>query len=222
MEAVEKAIQNQVLKVAETVEQQVDAEIQALEKLDIDDIEKLREKRLQDMKKQAKQHQEWLAMGHGEYSELTEEKEFFDVAKKSQKIVCHFYKSDTPRCKIVDHHLKNLCRSHIETRFCKLDVNRAPFLTGRLRIKVIPTIVLVNDGKTKDYIVGFTDLGNCDDFSTAMMEWRIAQSGAINYNGDLLQPPEEGKRSKKSVFISKKQTIRGKASDSDDDDDDYQ
>lgn len=30
------------------------------------------------------------------------------------------------------------------------------------RIKVIPTIVLIKDAKSKDYIVGFTDLGEAD------------------------------------------------------------
>jgi hypothetical protein len=69
--------------------------------------------------------------GHGEYTEIPEEKEFFEVTKKSKDIVCHFYKSDSPRCKIVDHHLKILCRSHLEARFCKIDVERCPFLTRK-------------------------------------------------------------------------------------------
>lgn len=69
----------------------------------------------------------------------------------------------------------------MEAKFCKVNAEKSPFLTQRLRIKVIPTIALVKDSKTKDFIVGFSDLGNCDDFSTEMMEWRIAQSGAIDY-----------------------------------------
>ena len=32
-----------------------------------------------------------------------------------------------------------------------------------------------------DYIVGFDDLGGTDDFSTDMMEWRIARADVINY-----------------------------------------
>lgn len=82
-------------------------------------------------------------------------------------------------------HLKLLAPKHIETRFCKVNAEKSPFLTQRLRIKVIPTIALIKDGKTKDYIIGFTDLGNRDDFSTEMMEWRIAQSGAIDYKVNL-------------------------------------
>lgn len=219
---VQEAIQGQIIKV---VEQCVDAELEALEaveKLDEDDLDKLREKRLADMKRHAKQLQEWKALGHGEYSELTEEKEFFEAGKTSKAIVCHFYKDGSQRCKIVDHHLRRLAPKHPEARFCKLNVERAPFLTERLRIRVIPTIALVAGSKTKDYIVGFTDLGNRDDFTTGILEWRIAQSGAIKYSGDLLHPPdpeEEGDWEEvgpiRKVQKEKKGTIRG-GTDSDD------
>lgn len=60
-------------------------------------------------------------------------------------------------------------------------MDKAPFLTDRLRIKVIPTLALVKDGKTKDYIVGFTDLGNTDEFPTEVLEWRLGCSDIINY-----------------------------------------
>lgn len=70
---------------------------------------------------------------------------------------------------------------------------------------------MVVDSKTKDYIVGFTDLGNCDDYSTEILEWRIAQAGAINYNGDLVYPPDKKKMQK---HVTKK-TIRGRDSDDD-------
>ncbi|XP_015111153.1 thioredoxin domain-containing protein 9 isoform X1 [Diachasma alloeum] len=217
----EGVIQQKVLEVAKQVESQLDAEIEALENLDIDDIEKLREKRLQEMKKVHQQKQAWLAAGHGEYTEIPDEKGFFDVSKKSKNIVCLFYKDGSPRCKIADKHLQILAKKHVEARFCKLNVERCPFLTERLRIKVIPTIALISDSKTKDYIVGFTDLGNCDDFSTEMMEWRIAQSGAISYTGDLLNPPEKGKKSSNLLVGNKKsKTIRGRTNSDDSGSDD--
>lgn len=85
----------------------------------------------------------------------------------------------------------------------------------RLRIKIIPTIALIVDSQTKDYIVGFTDLGNCDDFTTATMEARIALSGAIDHHDDNMI---EGcsKRAWMS-HIAKPKTIKGKSHDSDDD-----
>lgn len=82
-----------------------------------------------------------------------------------------------------------------------------------MKIKVIPTLTLVVDSKTKDYIVGFTDLGNCDDFSTEVLEWRIAHSGAINYSGDLMHPPDNTKIKRQPAI---KKTIREKDSDDSD------
>nr|CAD7392459.1 unnamed protein product [Timema cristinae] len=206
-------IQQHVLKAAVAVEEQLDAELKKLENLDEDGLEELREQRLRDLKKQAQLKLEWLANGHGEYTELPDEKDFFEASKKSTNIVCHFYKNDSARCKIVDHHLKILSHSHLETRFVKLDVERCPFLTERLRIKIIPTIALISDSKTKDFIVGFTDLGNCDDFSTEILEWRIAQSGAIKYNGNLLEPPEQKKKKTNLLSRGRKKNIRGHDSD---------
>lgn len=198
------------------IERQLDDEIDKLDNLNIDDIHALREKRLKELKEGAKKKQEWLANGHGSYSELPDEKEFFEMSKKSANIVCHFYRDSAERCKIVDKHLKILAPKHVEARFCKINAEKCPFLTQRLRIKVIPTIALIKDSHTKDYIVGFTDLGNRDDFSTDMMEWRIAQSGAIEYSGDLLTPPDQ-RPAHKTTHLKKK-TIRGGGYGSDDSD----
>ena len=55
-----------------------------------------------------------------------------------------------------------LAKKHLETKFLKLNVEKAPFLCERLRIKVIPTLALLRDGKTQDYVVGFTALRNTD------------------------------------------------------------
>ncbi|KAL6264799.1 hypothetical protein P5V15_004896 [Pogonomyrmex californicus] len=213
----ETVLQQKVIEVANHVEQQLDAELEKLDNLDINDYEKIRAHRLNELKRMQKQKQDWLVLGHGEYSEIYDEKEFFEVSKKSENIICLFYKDDSPRCKIVDHHFKILAKKHIEARFCKLNVERCPFLTERLRIRIIPTIALIVNSKTKDYIVGFTDLGNCDDFSTETLQRRLAQSGVINYDDDDLQSSEIGK--KPFIFKpSKPKTIKGRNSDDSDDD----
>jgi len=210
-------LENQLMSAAQMIEKQLDQQLDQLENLDSDDLKTIREQRLREMKDLNKKKQEWLKNGHGTYTELADEKEFFEVSKKSPNIVCHFYRDSAERCRIVDMHLKMLASKHIEAKFCKVNAEKSPFLTQRLRIKVIPTIALVKDSKTKDFIVGFTDLGNCDDFSTEMLEWRIAQSGAIDYKGDLVTPPD----AKKKSFINRPgKTIRG-GYDSDDSDIDF-
>lgn len=139
---------------------------------------------------------------------MSDEKNFFEKSKLSPNMVLHFYKDGSTRCKIIDHHLKLLCSQHLETRFCKLNVTRFPFLTDRMKIRIIPTLVSVVDSISKDFIVGFTELGNCDDFSTEMLEWRLAQSQVIDYKGDLLNPPDVTKNNR-TLLLEKKKTIRG-------------
>jgi len=67
-----------------------------------------------------------------------------------------------------------------------------------------------------DYIVGFDDLGNTDNFSTAMMEWRLAHGKAIFYNGDLSTPPDMPKAPKSILGFGKSsKNLRSKKDESD-------
>ena len=169
------------------------------------------------MKQAANQKEEWLKNGHGKYEEIGEEKDFFDACKKSNKLVCHFYRDSTFRCKIVDKHLNLLAPKHVETRFVKLSVDRAHFLCERLKIWMLPTLAIIVDNKTTDYIKGFDDLGGVDDFKTEMLEWRLACANAINYSGNILEPPGTSK-TKPSLLSRPDKTIRSGHISSDDDD----
>ena len=53
------------------------------------------------MKRQKEKRQEWIKNGHGEYEEIPEEKDFFEVSKKSESVVCHFYTDGNERCKVL-------------------------------------------------------------------------------------------------------------------------
>uniref|UniRef100_A0A3P9KNW0 Thioredoxin domain-containing protein 9 n=2 Tax=Oryzias latipes TaxID=8090 RepID=A0A3P9KNW0_ORYLA len=212
-----KIISNILEQAAKIAEEQVDAKLSQLNEMDEDELEKLKEKRLEALKKAQKQKQEWLAKGHGEYREIASEKDFFGEVKESKNVVCHFYKSSTFRCKILDKHLAILAKKHVETKFFKLNAEKAPFLTERLRIKVIPTLALLIDGKSKDYVVGFTDLGNTDEFSTEMLEWRLGCADVINYSGNLMEPPTAAQKSGTKFSKVEKRSIRGRACESDSD-----
>lgn len=85
---------------AKAVEDKIDDEIAALDRLDLDDIEVLRERRLQQMKKMAEKRNRWISLGHGEYSEIPSEKEFFSAVKASDRVVCHFFRENWP-CKVL-------------------------------------------------------------------------------------------------------------------------
>ncbi|KAF8785401.1 thioredoxin domain-containing protein 9-like [Argiope bruennichi] len=210
-------IEDVILTATKMVEDQIDAEIEKLDRMEDEELQALERKRAAALKKHLKEKEQLLQQGHGAYSELADEKEFFEATKKSNKVVCHFYRSSTMRCAIVDKHLQALAPKHVETRFCKINAESSFFLVQRLNVRVLPTIVLIKDGKTVDYIIGFDDLGGVDDFSTEMMEWRIARAHVINYSGDLSAPPGKNKKPTNPLLRYKPKTIRGGNDDSDSD-----
>lgn len=99
-------------------------------------------------------------------------------------MVVHFYRSVTPRCQIVDAHFERLAPRHLETRFVKIDAEKNPFLVERLGIIMMPTIILIKDGKTEHSLRGFDELGGTDDFSTEDMAYVLASHGVLNYEND--------------------------------------
>jgi len=212
-----QVVQQQVVGAAQVVEHFVDAEIQRLDNLDQDDIQQIRQQRLKEMKKMAARKEEWIQIGHGQYQELKDEKEFFDEQKKSERFICHFYREATFRCKIVDKHMDILAKKHVESRFVKIDAEKAMWLAQRLKIKVLPTIACIYEGKTKDYIVGFDDLGGVDEFPTEMLEWRLSLCEMVDFQGE--KPTIKSKVPERVFgYASNKRSIRGNDDDSDDSD----
>jgi thiol-disulfide isomerase/thioredoxin len=116
--------------------------------------------------------------------EISDTKEFFNAAKKSNRMIVHFYRSVTPRCQIVDAHFERLCQTHLEARFVKIDAEKSPYLVEKLGIILMPTIVLIKDGKTEHAIHGFDEFGGTDDFTTQDMAYVLATHKVLNYETD--------------------------------------
>ncbi|KAK9794330.1 hypothetical protein WJX73_000880 [Symbiochloris irregularis] len=180
MEAVvQQAIHDQVLSAARAAEDQLDSQLHALNKLDEDDMEEMRRKRLEQMKIIAKKKQEWMNKGHGEYREIDGEKNFFSEMKGEARLVCHFFRNNWP-CKVIDRHLETLAKTHLETKFIRIHAEKSPFLVERLKIWMLPTLALIKNEKTVDYVVGFDDLGGKDDFSTNDLAMRLCAAGVLS------------------------------------------
>ncbi|GMT19199.1 hypothetical protein PFISCL1PPCAC_10496, partial [Pristionchus fissidentatus] len=184
----------QLANAVKIVEEQVDEELKRMETLDEDDIEVIRRKRIEDMKKAQSKRQDMITMGHGKYAEVADEREFFEATKKSNKVVCLFFTASSERSKIVDKHMERIAPKYIGTRFIKIDAERAKFLSTRLNIRVIPTIAVIVNQNTTDYIRGFDDLGGHDEFKTEVLEARLARSGVIT-----LEKKQEVKKEKKII-----------------------
>ncbi|CAF2147051.1 hypothetical protein BRARA_A00390 [Brassica rapa] len=195
---IQEILEKQLLTVAKAMEDKLDEEIASLEKPDEDDLEVLRERRLQQMKKMAEKRKRWMSHGHGEYTEIPSEKDFFAAVKASERVVCHFYRENWP-CKVMDKHMGILAKQHIETRFVKIQAEKSPFLAERLKIVVLPTLALIKNTKVDDYVVGFNELGGKDDFSTEDLEERLARAQVIHYEGESSHKPKSTTQTKRSV-----------------------
>lgn len=109
-------------------------------------LEELRQKRIAEMKAKALKASEWRSKGHGAYSEVADQRAWFDATKVSERVVTHFYRPTTPLCELVDKHLALLAPKHTETRFIKINAEKAPFLAERLNIVALPTIIMTSEG----------------------------------------------------------------------------
>ncbi|WCJ43693.1 hypothetical protein M5689_024417 [Euphorbia peplus] len=196
---IQEIIENQLLTVVKAVEDKLDDEIASLDRLDDDDLEVLRERRMQQMKKMAQKRTRWISLGHGEYTDIPSEKDFFAAVKASDRVVCHFYRENWP-CKVMDKHLSILAKQHIETRFVKIQAEKSPFLAERLKITVLPTLALIRNTKVDDYVVGFDELGGTDEFSTEELEERLAKAQVLFLEGESsINKSKASKQKKKSV-----------------------
>ncbi|GAB2291732.1 hypothetical protein Dimus_025981 [Dionaea muscipula] len=207
---VQQIVEQQVLTVAKAVEDKIDEEIAALDRLDTDDLEVLRERRLQQMKKLAEKRSRWISLGHGDYTEIPSEKDFFSVVKASERVVCHFYRDNWP-CKVMDKHMNLLATQHVETRFVKIHAEKSPFLAEKLKIVVLPTLALIKNAKVEDYVVGFGELGGTDEFGTEELEERLAKSQVIVFEGESSVSTSRSQARARSV----RQSGNGHSSDSD-------
>ena len=175
-------MEKKLYDMAKAMEDAVDDELHRMNNMDEEDLENIRRKRLEAMKGDQDRRKKWLAAGHGELRDLTDEKEFFSEMKGEDKMVVHFYRNNWP-CKVMDMHLDMLSKKHLETKFARIDAEKSPFLTERLKILMLPTLALISKEKVLDYIVGFDDLGGTDDFPTEHLRLVLASKNALNYEG---------------------------------------
>ncbi|KAL7189298.1 hypothetical protein ACSBR1_039026 [Camellia fascicularis] len=176
---VQEIIEKQVLTVAKAVEEKIDDEIHTLDRLDLDDINVLRECRHQQIKKMTEKRSRWITLGHGENSEIPAEKDIFSV--------------------VMEKHLSILAKQHTETRFVKIHVEKSPFLAEKLKIVVPPTLALIKSAKVDDYVVGSNELGETDEFSTEELEERLAKAQVIFSEGESSLNPSKSSAKSRSI-----------------------
>ncbi|KAJ2770196.1 hypothetical protein IWQ56_002260 [Coemansia nantahalensis] len=143
------------------------------------ELDRLREERLNQLKREVGHVRELRQCGHGGYAELRNEEDVVKLISTAKRAVVHFMHPQFARCKVLDAHLHLLARYHFETRFVSAKAESCSFLVQKFQVRVLPCVLFVVDGQVVDRLVGFDELGNSDKFSTEALEKRLAQSGVI-------------------------------------------
>lgn len=172
-----------LLQIAENVERAVDDELQRVDDMNDDDLQLIRKKRIDQLKEVESRKSRWLAKGHGGYAEVPDPETFFKCVKDSERVIVHFMRRSTPRCEIIERHLRQIAKEHFETRFCYVDCERIPSLPERFNVMMLPTLMLVEKQNTFHSIIGFDEFGGHDDFTTETVAHVLSQFGMINPNG---------------------------------------
>ncbi|MES1914241.1 MAG: hypothetical protein MHM6MM_006338 [Cercozoa sp. M6MM] len=188
--AMKQQMEQAVLAGLQQAEQHLDGQIESLDTMqrdiaqgDKETLQRLRRKRLQELEERKKEETQWRKNGHGELHTL-QEKAFFECAKQSKRIVVHFGRPSNPFCGTLNEHLGLIARHHMETKFIYLDAEKSPFLTQRLQIRVLPSLVLVKDNRTDKTLTGIGDItGHTQDakgrFTTKSVEHALYEAGLL-------------------------------------------
>jgi len=146
----------------------------------------LREARIQQLSLDLKRSKQQRSQGFGSYPQLKDEKALMETTTATKYCVVHFFKPDFNRCRIMDEHLAALAPVHLETRFLRIDVEHAPFLVEKLKVRVLPCVVAFMGGVGVDRVVGFEGLGYSEDtFKTRDLEVRLIAAGVLGKAGGV-------------------------------------
>mmetsp|Transcript_26032 Transcript_26032/g.62707 ORF Transcript_26032/g.62707 Transcript_26032/m.62707 type:complete len:253 (-) Transcript_26032:168-926(-) len=186
LQQVQAKVVSQMMRAVKDTEKAIDKEIHDLENLNKGDLEIIRRKRMVQLKKKAGKMAEWRQKGHGTYSEIADQKQWFDEVKTNERTICLFYRQTTNASdkytQILDKHMQVLSQKHMETRFIKINAEKSPFLAQRLNIVLLPTILCTKNNYTHDRIEGFDPLGGTENFSTQTLRARLGKKGSIDYD----------------------------------------
>ena len=121
--------------------------------------------------------------------------DFFGVCKQSKKVIVLFTRDANKYGQVMKEHMTLLAQSHMEARFVWVDAENAPFLTDKLNIWMLPTIVCIVDNKVKEQHNGLNEIDGSGKYTSGMLEYLLHIDGMLDeapmYDREL-QEEEDG------------------------------
>jgi len=162
-----------------------DADMDALLEEDDETTNQYREEMIAQMMDKSNEEQKWRSLGHGKVEEITED-EFLATCQRSKRMVCSFFHREFRRCDMLHEIIAKIAHHHIETKFCKLNAQQAPFFVTKLMVQTLPCLIMFEDGKVCGRLDGLDLIGGDDALNNETIEVVLGASGVIDF-----KPPEE-------------------------------
>ncbi|CAM9022774.1 unnamed protein product, partial [Wickerhamomyces anomalus] len=123
-----------------------------------------------------KQAQKNVEDGYGNVETLINEESVLQRTTTIKHVVLHFFHENFQKCKVMDDKLKVSAFIH-----SRVNVENAPFLVTRLKIKVLPAVLIYINGVESNRLVGFDKLNfnESGDFQIESLEKFLLDNGAI-------------------------------------------
>ena len=101
------------------------------------------------------------------------QQEFFAQAKKSDRMIAIFTRNSNKYGKVMLEHAELLAQKHLEAKFIWVDAENAPFLTDRLNIFMLPTIVCIKDNKVHKQHNGLNEIDGSGKYTSGTLEYLL-------------------------------------------------
>ena len=149
---------------ARVVERAVDDELERLDQASDAELTKLRQQRMRELRQAAERRTRWRELHHGEVNCVDTTEAFFEATRTSERVVAVFGRAApgaSATREVVESlevALQAVARQHLETKFIRVDAERCPWLCEQLGITVLPSLVLVQQGKVVRVLHGLDTL----------------------------------------------------------------
>lgn len=169
-----------------------------LESLENDDeLAGFREQRLAELKKEFRQIDravEDYGDAAGTIHYYSDEKELMNSVTKSEVSILHFYQPEFPRCQSMNKLLEVFAEKHLPVHVMAIQAEEAPFLVSKLRIKVLPFVVVYKKGQEVARIVGFEGIGGLEGAASLQtLEAYLNKCGALNRTSSNIKSVKDKK-----------------------------
>lgn len=123
------------------------------------------------------------------------EKELVALIEGGGRVLAHFLHPRFEKCALLSRGLAPLAHAHPETLFVEVNALEAPFLTQKLRLRVLPLMVFFREGAAPVRVEGFEGFGDEKSFVQRDLLRRLVGCGALKPTGEeraaLGLPPVE-------------------------------